>query len=524
MTRRGHPYTGARFRKALRFFLFGRAAQALASVAALLLAVRILPADEFGAYMVLIGIVEVCRPLSSLGLLPTVQQYLPEMALHATRGQFDRFVRWVTAARFAALALFSLVLYTWWVPITGWLGFASASQKDAWVACVLIVTLLGAAFTDQMLEALLEQRFAQVVRALLPIGRLAGLLGLVAFDAVSLLNVLWVDIVVSAVCLALAELALVRQLRQLQPDGSRTFEARQILSFAWHLSGSQVLNAAASGGALRIIVSAALGLAAAGEFGFMQQLLRQVQRFLPSLMFIGLVRPMLIAANVGGDRERLRAAAGLLRKSNLLLSAPLVGVVFLAGDTLPALLSGGKFADAGLTLTLILLAAVSGAQTQVTGTILQVLRHPRLVLILSMLALLSPLLVWGGCWQGLVGAAGGLALASWIRSATTLAVLHRREPWLGVDRSGILRCLAAVAFSLALAWTVGRYSWAASIAVFLLLYFGSLLVFRPLAPSDVALLATVAPTSHKSGLTRLLSRFGRAPTVVEISADRRPDV
>lgn len=509
MSRRRHLYSGTRFRKALRYFLAGRAAQAVASVAVLLLAIRLLPQTDYGAYMVLLGIVEICRPLSSLGLLPTVQQFLPEMALHASRAQLHAFVRWAALARFGALVAFAAALYAFWLPVTTWLGFESDHLGQAWVACLLVVTLLGASFTDHMLEALLEQRYAQFIRALYPVGRLIGLVALGITGEATLLNMLWVDISVSALCLMLAEGTLLRQVRRLEPDASRHFTLGEIARFCWHLSGAQVLNAAASGGALRVVVAATLGITAAGQFGFMQQLVSQVQRFLPSIMLANLVRPMLIAAHLSGDHARVAAAAGLLRKSNLLLVLPLAAFVFVGGQWLADAISGNRLPDAAPALALLVLSTVSAAQTQVTAIFLQVLRHSDLVRRLSGLALVAPMVVYAGGQLGLAWAAAGVVAASWLRSAASLAALARREPYLGLDSNGAIRAAAAVLLAVAVGRPMATYDGALAIAVSALCYLVLLVLFRPLSASDVEVMLAVAPAQHRASLTRWVERVTR---------------
>ncbi len=506
----GHPYTGRRFRKALRYFVVGRAAQAIASVAFLLLAIRLLPPGDYGTYMVILGIVEICRPLSSLGLLPAVQQYLPEMAIHASPGQLRHFVRWTTAARFAALAAFGALLYLLWTPLAHWLQFESVDPAHAWLASVLVVTLIGAGFTENILEALLEQRFAQLIRALSPIGRLLGLFALSIAGEATLARMLWIDIVVSAFCLLLAELALLRQLSRLRPDGSRRFDYREILTFAWHLSGAQVLNAAASSGTLRVVVAAALGVSSAGQFAFLHQLLTHVKRFLPSLLFVNLLRPMLIAANVQDRRNDMAAAASLLWKSNALTVLPVVGVLAVGGDAIGSMLSGGRVMGEGLALTLLATATMFASQIQISSTILQVLRHSKAVRSLSVLALLSPALVYVGSAWAIAGAAAGLTASSWLRSWLTLRLVTSCEPWLHRDAAGTLRAVAAVILAVAVAWPsrepFGSVVAAAAVPV---IYLSALFLFRPLSMTDSHIVLRAFEGRFRSHLQRLLTVLSR---------------
>jgi O-antigen/teichoic acid export membrane protein len=506
VSRARSPYSRDRFRKALRWFVVGRAAQALASIAFLLLAIRVLPATDYGIYMVLIGLVEVLRPLSSLGLLPAVQQFLPEMALHASARQLRRFVGLATASRFAALGLFAAALYVAWAPVSQLLGFHRIVPRPPIAACLLVVTLLGASYTDHMLDALLEQRSAQLIRALMPLGRLVGLIALVLAGEPDLQTMVWIDLAVSSGCLVMAELILWKRLRELRPDGSRQFRVAEIMGFAWHLSGAQVLNALGSAGMLRMVVSAGLGATAAGQFAFIQQLLGQTQKLMPSLLLANLVRPMLIAANVQAQRARISPAVTFLRKSNFILSAMVILCVLLGGDELLSMLSGGRLPEMGGVLALLAIAAVSAAQSQITNMLLQVFRRSSLVRSLSLLALLTLCLAWLGTRHGLLAVAGGIALGNWVRSATSLWALHWHEPWLATDRAALLRVgLAFGALTTLLLAAAGQGLWQMAMAI---AFTGPLLVvIKPLSADDVDLIESAVQGRTGRWLDGLLRLF-----------------
>lgn len=502
------PYTGRRFRSALKHFAIGRAAQAIASVAFLLCAVRQLDPTTFGAYMVLLGVVEVCRPLSSMGLLPAVQQYLPEMALHASREQLRRFVRWTAALRFGALVLFGLGIHFFWPLLASVLGLQDLTTAHGTLIAVLVVTMLGAGFNDHMLEALLEQRRAQLLRTLVPLGRLAGLLLLAYLDQVTLESMLWVDIAVTGACLAAAEWVLRTQLRTLTPDGSRHFSRADIARFTWHLSGAQLLNAISSPGTLRMVVSAVLGPQVAGQFAFIQQIVLQLQRFMPSLLLANLVRPMLVAANVTGVRENLRIAGVLLWKSNTLLVLPLVAMAWIGGMPLMRLLSGGQIDDA-LTLGVLVLGLLAAAQLHVTGMLMQVLHMSATLRSLSSLALLAPVLVLTAAPHGLVWAAAGAAAAAWLRSLVSLLVLRRLHTELRPDVNGMLRAAAALGLSAMLAWPLRSWSSWWALAMLPVFYVLLLMLTKPFSASDDIAIGKVLKGRRGQRLHRVAEAFTR---------------
>lgn len=504
-------YSGRRFRRALRFLLFGRAIQALAKAALALLAIRALGATEYGVYMVLLGIVDLCQPLSSLGLLPTAQQFLPEMALHARAERLRRFVRVLTVLRLAALVVFAGAIYLFWEPIAVWLGFDPQRYAGAWLACLLIVTLLGAMFTETLLESLLEQRFVHLSRALYGLGRLAGLLLLIAIQEVSVVNMLWIDIVLSMVRWAGAEIVLTQQLRQLQPDGSRAFTSAEIVRYGWHLSGAQVMNAAASSGTLRIIVAAGLGVNLAGHFAFAQQMLKLATQSMPTTWMANVVRPMLIARHRAGESAATAVSGGLLWKINLAIALPIAGAAAVGGDALMSLLSGGRIGNGGPLLTLALLAGAALSQNQVTTMMMHVYRHSAQTRAAALAALTVPVLVLFGGRVSLDLAAAGLAVGTALMLAASLLLLQRERDRIVLDAVGVLGILVSLAVALALGGLALRWGMWPAVGGFALAYLAALATVRPLSAQEYQVLQRVAgrPLGALAWLAR--ARKGQQP-------------
>lgn len=504
-------YSGRRFRRALGYLLVGRAAQAVATIALALLAIRALGPTDYGLYMVLLGIVDLCHPLSSLGLLPTAQQFLPEMALHARMAHLRRFIRWLTVLRIGMLVVFAGTIYAAWGSIAGWLGFDAQRYAGAALACLLIVTLLGAMFTETLLESLLEQKFVHTSRALYGLGRLAGLIVLIALDAVSVVHMLWIDIGLSILRWIGAEIVLVRQLRRLQPDGSRAFGRQEIVRYGWHMSGAQVMNAAASPGALRVIVASGLGVDLAGHFAFAQQLLKQATQSMPTTWLANVVRPMLIARHRSGERDVVARSGGLLWKINLTFALAIVGATAVGGDPLMALLSGDRILEGGVMLALVMLSGAALTQNQVSTAMMQVYRYSSLARAAALAALLVPVLVLLGARVSLEAAAAGLAVGTGAMACASLALLQRQQHRIDLDRGSIGRLLLAWVVALALGAAAAMAGVVAAVAAFLIGYGLVLRLARPLNATEFAVLQRIAgrPLGMLAWLVRAPAGPGR---------------
>jgi hypothetical protein len=448
--------------------------------------------------MIIWGVIELALPLSSFGLLQAVQRYLPELASQGEPGNLKVFVRSVSVVRFVVLVSFSGLLAWQWTALSGWLGFAADQQEDSLIAVMLVVTVLGQRFVVEMLESLLEQGYAQIVRALDPLGRLSGVVVLMALGQVSLGAVLWVDLVVSAIGLLLAEIFLVKQLSRLRPAGSYRVTLGGVTEFAWHMLGWQWLNAAGGIGMLRMIVARMLGLEVAGQFAFLQQLIIIVGRYVPGTLLANVIRPMLISRHAAGQARDVAAGLGMLLKGNFLLLAGGVALLAAGGDILIAAVSGGRVQGAGLIMLLMLIGLIGAAQGQVLAMAMQIYRYTRPLRNFSLIAPLMPLLVWVGTHWGLLGVAAAMIVELWVRNGLILLWLQRQAFRIEVDWAGYRRTLAVAALLAVLGFLVSEvidgaadYAWFA-MSLSVVLYVVGLRMVRPISCAEFGLMEKVA--------------------------------
>ena len=432
-------YSGGRFRRAVRAFLVGRAAQGVAFFILTLWLVRALAPADYGAYMALWGMVELLSPLSSLGLLESTRRFLPDLATRGSTRAVRAFVRWTTLARLAILLAWALIIALLWGQITAWLGFDAIQTGQAWVVVVLVVTVLGLRYTCEMLEGLLEQRWSQLAYALMPMGRLAGLAVLVSMGSVSLGAVLWVDAVVSLCCLLLAEFFLLQRLHTLPAVGDHTVRLREVAAYAWHMAGANVLQATAGHGALRLIIARLLGLETAGLFAFLQQLVTMVSRYMPAQLLANIIRPMLIARRAEGESDIVARGLGLMWKSNVLIVMSGVAVLAVAGDALMTFASGGRFTQAGSALLILFVGAGATSQGQVVNMAMQIHDQTRALRTQSLLFLLVPLAAWWGAAWGITAALAGIVVALWLRNVVAMWWMRRHGVAFELDWPGVGR-------------------------------------------------------------------------------------
>jgi len=122
---------------------------------------------------------------------------------------------------------------------------------------------------------------------------------------------------------------------------------------------SQVIYLCSGTEMVKLLVSKLIGITFTAAFGFAAALAGTIQRYLPSFLLIGWVRPLFITARQQGrPHEELVELAGTVIKLNLLVLAPIATLLCVSGAELVHLLSGGRMADslAYLYFFLVLLA------------------------------------------------------------------------------------------------------------------------------------------------------------------------
>lgn len=496
-------YTGKRFRDALRAFILGRAIQGIANVIFVLLIIRLMRPADYGAYMALWGIVEMLVPLSSLGLLEATRRFLPDLATRGSAEGVRSFVKWTTLARFTILFAWAGAIALGWPVLTAWLGFSTMQIEQAWIGVALVVSVLGFRYAAEMLETLLEQRWSQLAHALLPIGRLLGVVLLVSVGTVSLAKLLWVDLIVSLFCLLLAEWALVRRLRTLDAAGEYRVSVREVVGFAWHMAGVNILSAIASVGALRLLAARLLGLEAMGLFAFLQQLTTIVSRYMPAQLLANIIRPMMIARRAAGETDVVGQGVGLMWKSNLLIVLAGMAVLAVGGDEIIRLASGGRFEQAGLVMLVLFLGLGANSQGLLINMAMQIHDRTRELRSQSLLFIFVPIAAWAGGQLGLTGFVAGIVVAQWLRNGVALWWMRRYGIDIVLDVPGLARVMALTVLAVAPVWFFGEQLgvWLALFLTVLLLL-GAFLLARPLSRADESIAGRIL-----KGKARFLKPF-----------------
>jgi O-antigen/teichoic acid export membrane protein len=454
-------YNNRRVRQALAHFFTGRLLQAALSALLLLWVVRLLTVDDYGAYVSIIGLVELLVPLASFGLLEGVQRFVPQVAAAGNRHELRQVVVRLCMARLLTL-LIVMVIFLWqWEQFARLISFSEKHILATTYAPLLILFTLGFRFLAEILEACLEQGRSQYLRAGEPVYKVIGIgVFLFAGNDMNLQSYLFIEIGVSVILLLSAAISLHRLLSSIghETGTESAVKAGEIFSFCWHMTAVAISRAATSEGALRLVVSNVLGLQAVASFGFLQRLQSLIARYLPSMLLRNLVRPVLISRYLRGhDFNELSYPTSFLLKINWLLIGTIICGIVGVVDELLLFLSGGKFAEMGAVFIVMLAGVAINSNRLLVEMVMQLVNLTRQLRLLSILGAFALVVCYAIARYGLLPLVMTVSIYAAIWNSLTMRVVkiqgfNYASDWRGLSVLVLASCLASL-----LAWA-GRMS------------------------------------------------------------------
>ena len=396
-----NAYSGRRVRKSLLHFLSGKVASALVGFSILLLLVRALSREEYGAYVALVALFEILQLGSNFGVFAATFRYVPELRARNDVSRLRRLTRDLLLFRTLTLLACAAFLAVAAPHIARWIDMPWMSNALRLYALVLLFEGL-ARFTDQLFDSLLLQGYSQACILLRNGLRLLGLLllGTHIVSGVAFNIQLWVAVeaVASGVGALLSIYLLNLSIRRPQEDSAQRandIDYGRVRAYALPAYTSQVVGLAQGPDVVKLLVARLADAVQTGAFGFAAALNGMMQRYLPVFLLIGMVRPLFVSAKEQGrSNAELVGLASLVFKLNVFVLAPLGALVVVMGDPIANVLSGGKFPEAGLYLAALLVLLLFQTLRTVIGLLALVVEESRAGLT--------------GTITGLAGFAGGV--------------------------------------------------------------------------------------------------------------------
>ncbi|MFK7965138.1 MAG: lipopolysaccharide biosynthesis protein [Burkholderiaceae bacterium] len=354
-------YGGAKVRRGLVHFLTGKALTSVAGVGTFLLLVRALPLEEFAAYSILFGLVELVTAITGVGITHVMARYVPEVYAIHLNATFRALVLRLLLLRFLVLAASVGLMWVFAEPISQFIGLAdwqSALIMYLWV--IAIRTVLLTFFT--LLEQMLLQGSAQLSMSLVTVSRFAILALLWWLGVLDLTTVIIVEIITDLVGIVIMVVALARHMpaKTLEPEpedqqwiGKNT---SRMIDFGWKGYLQHMLVLPFSGATDRLIVGSQLAAGQVALFGFGQWILDLMNRYLPAHLLQGMIRPILTARYARNHQfADVVVMTNLILKINLALLAGFTVLVFAGGADAILAITGDKFGGEALKLLLLMI-------------------------------------------------------------------------------------------------------------------------------------------------------------------------
>lgn len=353
---RGH-YSLRNIRRSAGHFLLGKAGSAVLTFLAFALTARLLGTDHYGTYASLMAGLELALGLSTLGMDWATGRFLPEYRIRAQRSQLALFMAATCGLQAGLLLLVGLVMAFNAASLAAPLGLADSVLLQLYGA-VLVAEGIARVVRDQMLGLLLAQRAAQlatVARGVVLVSCLLAAPWLV--NAVGVTALRWVAL--AELCAAVAGLlvgaaALARIVARHRPDDAQPDVPewhppswRRVAVIARDAYASMLLLIPAGGAVLTLTLGSMAGPQAAGAFGFVRGLTEQVRRFLPIEMFLGLIRPGIVARYAQHrDFAILNRQIALVFVVSVLAALPVLALLMAQAPLVARFIGGPSFTDA----------------------------------------------------------------------------------------------------------------------------------------------------------------------------------
>ncbi|MFA7349575.1 MAG: oligosaccharide flippase family protein [Methylotenera sp.] len=389
-----NPYTQENARHGALHYLMGRGVAGVAGFLTVILLVRFMDVQNYAAYTALSGLVALCGVLAGLGIERIVSRYVPEGRLYRTAEELAKFVWATSGIRFAAALFIVLLLYVFWASVDDFLIVSEFKSFSIALGSFIVAEVMFQHFSS-VLQSLVMQKTLTRLLVIQWAGRLAMIAVFVYMNSViSWEEALWVFAIPEVIGVIGFVLVIHHHLHVLSNQVHSDIKEgswpnwSKVTEVGLHNYGFTLLAAPPQGYFMKLLTSAYLPVEVVAAYGFFVSIAEKARQYIPLHFFYGLLEPMMIASYLK-DRDfvSLSQRCQLLYKSNLLLMVPAIAWVAVAGDSIVAVMTGGKFQGLSWILLLVMTQLTIGSHIVLLQLILNSLEKSKLLIVASMVAL-----------------------------------------------------------------------------------------------------------------------------------------
>lgn len=435
-------YSKDRILNGLVYFVLGKGLSAIAGFGAILLVIRVLSIEEFAAYSVLIALVEMISAISGFGFIHAVLRYVPELYAKHYQVSLRNFVASTFVMRTISLMLVTMAVYFFASMFTNVLGLEKFLY--AYQVFLIVVVLRGTThFLSQVLESTLHQKAVQLGFLTATVARFAGMLYLTFQGQVDLVDVIWLEAfsdVLSLIIMLISVIRLLVDTSNQNPidDGKWLKEnLKQITQFAFAGYVQHMAITPYAGHTNRLVGGGMLSVTAMAAYGFALSMYEYVRRYMPALLLVGLIRPVIVARYSQSKNFTLAASlCNQVVQVNILLILGVVNVLLVGGDDMLMMVSAGKYGhDSVLLLAMLFFVLLLETQRDQLEMLAQTVERYHF-LIYSNIVLASSIFLaivliprCGAIAFPIANAIGLLIANEWVRKQMKSSDFIFKHPW-----------------------------------------------------------------------------------------------
>lgn len=329
-----NQYNAFNLKKSLRQFLFGKVFGVVTGFIWILLLVRVLSKNEYGTYIALASLIELFITISNFGLNVIGDRMIPRMWSQSDRTVGNLIIRLVKYRLFFS-CVFGVGLF--FLIKNGMSGFNVKLDGFILIVYVFIAIVESLArFIETIFDSLLVQKFSQLSMLSRYVTRSIILISIyINIEAVSLNDWLVYEGCAYLFGFFVSSFLLWRTytVLNLEANSSKEISNSYVLVELFHafpIYISQLIGAFVSLDLVKLLVVKSAGNHTAAVFGFAASIALMLQRYLPSILLVGLIRPVIMASlsNSQNSFNRLNTITSLLLKVNLCI----IGVGFVGAS------------------------------------------------------------------------------------------------------------------------------------------------------------------------------------------------
>jgi O-antigen/teichoic acid export membrane protein len=337
--------------------MFGKVFSVVVGILTLIVLVRWLDPEDFSGYVIFLALQSILLALSSLGIDTTAERFLPELRTRHLDPEMLGFVATLMGTRLISLMILTVIAWYASTSITDLIGLERYLDVfKVWTIVIMFTGMLT--FSVVLLDAMLHQRDAQRCMVIYVLIKLIMIWLAYQFSNFNLDLLVHIELIATVMTALIGTWLLIRQFsaRGLYSGWYILLESRRrMMNFASFNYLAQITFQLFSPDMMKLLVMKLLGAMEAACYGFAYSLADTVQRYLPAMLLVRLIKPIFVSRYTKTrDFSELNEMARIILKINLLVLSPVIAFTAVYGESLLSFISNGKYSDAHLLLVGIL--------------------------------------------------------------------------------------------------------------------------------------------------------------------------